>query len=55
MRKVVFFVQTMKWDNIHRCYYEECLFTTENYQEAEVFCLNYEGKEETVYIQKSYK
>ena len=55
MRKVIFFVQTMKWDNIHRCYYGVCLFTSDSYEEAESFCLNYKGDEETVYIQKAYK
>lgn len=55
MRKVIFFVQTMHWDNIHSCYYASCLLETDSYEEAEKFCLNYEGKEISIYIQKAFK
>jgi hypothetical protein len=55
MRKVIFFVHTMKWDGICMCYYSECLYTADTYEEAEYFCSIYDGEEETVYIQKAYK
>ena len=55
MRKVVFYVQSMKWDNIYSCYYATCLFESESYEECEKFCLNYAGTEETIFIQKAFK
>lgn len=55
MRKVIFFIQTMKWDNIYSSYYAECLYTTDTYEDAERFCLTYKGDEPTIYIQKAYE
>ncbi|GEM_PF-3194786 len=55
MRKAVFYVQTMKWDNLYSCYYGECLFSTNKYDEAEAFCVNYQGEEQSIFIQKAFE
>jgi hypothetical protein len=54
MRKVIFFVQTMVWDNIYSCYTAKVLFQSESYEDCNQFCLSYNGEEETVFIQKAF-
>ena len=54
MRKIIFYVQTMCWNQVDSCYFAKELFKSTDYHECEKFCLNYLGPEENIFIQKAF-
>jgi len=54
MRKVIFYVMHMSWDNIHNTYYAKEIFNSEKHEECEKFCMEYDGPERAIFIQKAF-
>ena len=52
---VKFYVVTKKWDNGYACYYDHVLKVCKTYAEAELFCFEYDGKEQFIKIEKYFE